>query len=100
MTELSPGENGLVRLDGDLTVDEVPGIYRYSLTWKHNSLPAGIDLSKIGQSDSSAVALLLEWAEWAENAGQKIEFRNPTDSMRTIAGLSDVEALLGWKEES
>lgn len=100
MTELSTDDSGVIRIKGDLTVDEVPEVHGTSLAWKEDGLPAEIELSAVDQSDSSAVALLLEWAEWAERAGQQITFRNPTDSMRTIAGLSDVEALLGWEEES
>ncbi|MFU8877988.1 MAG: STAS domain-containing protein [Wenzhouxiangellaceae bacterium] len=99
MTDLTPDDGGLVRISGDLTVDEVPDVHRQSLAWKDNGLPAVIDLAGVEHSDSSAVALLLEWAEWACRANRDIEFRNPIDSMRTIAGLSDLEPLLGWEDE-
>jgi len=98
MTELAIGNDGTVRLDGDLTVSEVPERYRQSLAWKPDRLPEKLDLGGLGSTDSSAVALLLEWASWAAAAGQRIAFVNPPEGLRTIAGLSDVEALLGWED--
>lgn len=96
MSELTPDGNATVRLTGRLTVDEVPAVYRESLAWTHGSLPEVVDLSGLELTDSSAVALLLEWAEWACRAGRRIEFRNPPEGLRTITGLSNLEPLLGW----
>jgi len=98
MTELKPDASGRIRLEGRLTVDEVPAVYRASLPWKDNGLPSIVDLADLKLTDSSAVALLLEWAEWACRAGKRIEFRNPPEGLRTITGLSNLEPLFGWEE--
>ncbi|MDT8438679.1 MAG: STAS domain-containing protein [Wenzhouxiangellaceae bacterium] len=98
MTDLRPDAEGCVRLAGQLTVDEVPSVYRGSLAWRNGTMPAIIDLSGLEGTDSSAVALLLEWAEWACRAGIAIEFRNPPEALCTIAGLSNLKPLLGWEE--
>jgi len=89
--------NGPFRLEGRLTVDEVPGVYHDHLDWKHDGPPAAIDLSGLEATDSSAVALMLEWLSWARKAGKSLELQNPPDSLHTIAGLSQVEDILGWK---
>ncbi len=87
------------RLEGRLTVDEVPEVYRRHLDWKEEELPRMIDLSGLEATDSSAVALLLEWLSWARARGKQIRFDNPPDALRTIAGLSQVDKLLGWKKD-
>lgn len=86
-----------VRLSGDLTVDEVPAVYRQSKAWLDRGLPRSIELSALEATDSSAIALLLEWAEWARTRGREIEFLDPPEGLRTIAGLSQVGPLLGWE---
>ena len=86
------------KLNGALTADEVPELFAQSQRWKTSALPSQIDLSALNKTDSSAVALLLEWQSWAKAQGQHIEFLNPPDTLRTIAGLSQVESLLGWSE--
>jgi len=98
MSDVTPDSQGRVRLSGTLTVDEVPEIYRQSLAWKDQGLPTSIELEGLELTDSSAVALLLEWAEWACQSDQDIEFRNPPEGLRTIAGLSNLEPLLDWEE--
>jgi len=87
------------KLTGRLTVDEVPSVYREHLNWKDNGVPASIDLSSIELSDSSAVALLLEWLSWARQAGDKVRFENPPENLQTLAGLSQADRLLGWRDE-
>jgi len=100
MAELKPDSNGCVTLSGRLTVDEVPSVYKKSLRWRdHDRLPSMIDLQAVEGTDSSAIALLLEWADWACHAKHRIEFRNPPESLRTIAGLSSMTSLLGWEEK-
>lgn len=87
------------RLEGRLTVDEVPSVYREHLDWKEGAVPESIDLSGLEATDSAAIALLLEWKQWARQAGGDVRFEQPPEALQTIAGLSHVDQLLGWKEE-
>lgn len=83
---------------GALTVREVPALYRESLAWQRGELPHTVDLAGVEQSDSSAVALLLEWLSWARARGRDMQFTNPPHGLRIIASLSQADALLGWSE--
>lgn len=83
---------------GALTVREVPALYRDSLAWQRGELPHTVDLAGVEQSDSSAVALLLEWLSWARARGRDMQFTNPPHGLRIIASLSQADALLGWSE--
>lgn len=89
--------DGRVSLNGRLTSAEVPEIYRGSLDWRRDGLPAEIDLSGVERADSSALALLLEWRAWAERAGRPIRFVQVPRALCIMASLSQVEGLLGWR---
>lgn len=87
------------RLEGRLTVDEVPTVYGSHKDWEDTGPPGVIDLAAVEATDSSAVALLLEWLSWARAHGNEIRFDNPPEALRTIAGLSQVDTLLGWNKD-
>lgn len=87
------------RLEGRLTVDEVPAVYDTHSDWQGNGPPGVIDLSAVEATDSSAVALLLEWLSWARARGNEIRFDHPPEALRTIAGLSQADKLLGWNKD-
>lgn len=93
-------ERGQWRISGPLTVSEVPECHADSVRQRaREGMPAEVDLGSVEATDSSALALLLEWLSWARAAGAGIAFTNPPDNLRTIAGLSNVDGLLGWNEE-
>ncbi len=89
-----------IALRGDLTAREVSRWYADSLAWRRaESLPLTVDLAGVGRTDSSALALLLEWQAWARTCGTAIEFHNPPAALKTVANLSAASALLGWSED-
>lgn len=96
---MTSSEDRIYCLEGRLTVDEVPGVYRKHQDWQDSGVPAVIDLSGLEATDSAAVALLLEWKNWARQSGREVRFENPPHALRTIAGLSQVDELLGWKRQ-
>ncbi|MAS41233.1 MAG: NTP-binding protein [Porticoccaceae bacterium] len=90
-----------IALRGDLTAREVPGRYAESLAWRRaNALPVAVDLAGVGRTDSSVLALLLEWQAWAHASGTAIEFHNPPAALKTFASLSAASPLLGWPEDT
>lgn len=90
-----------LKLSGDLTLREVPDIWRQHRRRFHaGRLPQRVDLSGIGRTDSSALALLLEWQAIASGRDSKLIFDNPPESLQVIARLTDVEQLLGWNAQS
>jgi phospholipid transport system transporter-binding protein len=52
------------------------------------------DLGSVGAADSSAVALLLAWQRRARQAGQTLVYTNVPASLRKLASLYGVDALL------
>jgi len=98
-TPMAHDPDQTIRLTGSLTLDEVPTVYERYLEWRENGTPAVIDLSGLEASDSSAVALLLEWLGWARASDREIRFENPPEALRTLAGLSQADEILGWTDE-
>ncbi len=53
------------------------------------------DFAATGQTDSSAVAMLLAWQRAAKARGLTLELRNLPASVQSLAALYDVASLLG-----
>ncbi len=81
---------------GQLNFKTVPEL------WKKNKLSLftdetntiNIDLSQLERSDSSGLALLVEWYREAEQAGKKITFLNLPAKMYEIARISGLNEIL------
>jgi phospholipid transport system transporter-binding protein len=55
---------------------------------------AVIDLAAVTGSDSSGLALLIEWLSVARGAGRVLRYENIPPQLHQLARLSDVDALL------
>src|SRR6056297_835724 len=85
-------------LEGDLDAADVASIYRHTRpACRAGQMPRKIDLSRLGQTDSSALALLLEWQSQAHAHDIEVEFKSPPKSLRVLASLSQASELLGWE---
>jgi len=88
-------------LAGDLDARDVARLYQQTRSaCRDGDLPQRLDLSEVGQTDSSVLALLLEWQADAKAHESSIRFDSPPESLRVLAGLSQVSELLGWEIDS
>jgi phospholipid transport system transporter-binding protein len=55
---------------------------------------AVIDLSTVSESDSSGLALLIEWLSIAKDARRPLRYANVPEQIKELARLSDVDGLL------
>lgn len=92
-------ESDLFDLSGNLTSNEVSRLFR-AASARQVSWPGQIDLARVERTDSSALALLLDWQARARSEGRALEFANPPPGLRVLAGLSQVDSLLGWESDS
>jgi phospholipid transport system transporter-binding protein len=53
-----------------------------------------IDLAAVTESDSSGLALLIEWLSVARAAGRSLRYENVPRQIQELATLSDIEDLL------
>jgi len=52
------------------------------------------DFSHVTSSDSSGLALVIEWIKFAEKANKKIRFKNLSNSLMSIATASGLDKLI------
>jgi phospholipid transport system transporter-binding protein len=90
---LGADDDGVRRLSGSLDFDSVPALYG-----RTDELLAGeavtLDLSGVEAAGSPAVALLLEWRRQARRRGVELRLMGIPESVRRMARLAGVEALL------
>lgn len=85
---------GRFRLEGDVTFDTVPAVLENARELLAGGAEIELDWGGVGQVDSSAVALMLEWMRRAQAAGRTIRFRGLPESMRAIVDVSDLSGLI------
>ncbi len=96
MTAPSPFE-----LAGDLDAPAIARLFHQTRdACRRGDLPRRLDLSRLGQTDSSVLALMLDWQSFARARDFSIEYASPPDNLRVLAGLSQVSELLGWETET
>lgn len=85
-----------LQLEGDLTFERLPEILAQTAAFTERpDLPdcLSIDLSKVCEVDSSAVALLLRWRREAERLHRRIQFINlpaPLASLAELYGVTEI----------
>ncbi len=58
-----------------------------------------VDLGGVGRTDSAGVALLIDWARYAHEAGGHLRLRHVPQQMLAILRASGVEAILDIADE-
>ncbi|MCU7835223.1 MAG: STAS domain-containing protein [gamma proteobacterium symbiont of Taylorina sp.] len=86
---------GHFRIKGELNFQSVPELWLQNKEELFNEQDRilEIDFSQLNRSDSSGLALLLEWYREAEQKGKKITFINLPEQMihmAEVCGLDDV----------
>jgi len=82
------------RVNGVLHFTTVATLLRLGSEAIANGRAAVIDLSGVKDSDSSGLALLIEWLSIARAEGKSLRYENIPTQLHQLARLSDVEELL------
>lgn len=82
-------------VSGELVFDRVAAVWQEGhrmFTSGHRKI--NIDLADVSRSDSSGLALLIEWMREARNNGISLHFSNIPHQMKAVARASRLEHLL------
>jgi phospholipid transport system transporter-binding protein len=90
--EIQEGERS--RVNGVLHFTTVTSLLREGSEAIANGRAAVIDLAGVKDSDSSGLALLIEWLSIAHAAQRSLRYENIPVQLHQLARLSDVEELL------
>jgi phospholipid transport system transporter-binding protein len=82
------------RVTGSLHFSTVSALLAPGVAAIEGSRAAVIDLTGVTASDSSGLALLIEWLSVAKCAGKTLRFENIPSQLQQLARLSEVEELL------
>ena len=90
----SPLSDGVVRIDGELTVETVPQLYRDGRRLIEQSTgELRLDLAGVTRGDSGGLALMVDWLAEAARLGKSLRFSNLPDEIQALAGLIEVTPL-------
>jgi phospholipid transport system transporter-binding protein len=87
-------DDGGWRVLGDMNFASVPVLISQSMNLLKFEGDMIIDLSGIDHTDSSGLALMLEWMDISNAAGGRIQFRKVPESLMNIARVCNVAPLL------
>lgn len=89
-----PEEGGRSRVTGVLHFTTVTALLRTGSEAIASGSAAIIDLAGVKDSDSSGLALLIEWLSIARAERKSLRYENIPAQLHQLARLSDVEELL------
>jgi phospholipid transport system transporter-binding protein len=92
--ELKHLNDGQFALNGSVTFATAGAILRESEQPFEEHTLIEVDLSGVGETDSAALALLLEWITWANHTVREIRFTAMPDKILAIAKVTEVDHLL------
>jgi phospholipid transport system transporter-binding protein len=82
------------RVSGLLEFSTVSALLQLGTDAIDGGRAAVIDLAGVTASDSSGLALLIEWLSVAKNARRTLRYENVPSQLQQLARLSEVEELL------
>ena len=87
--------SGRYRLEGAMTMATVTSLRSEGLrAFARGSGAIEVDLTDVQRADSGGLALLIDWLAWARRAHRALRYASLPPAVRSLARLSDVEALL------
>jgi len=93
-TQLNKRDTGEIAVSGCLGLIEVAGLLKSSKSLFNGQGDLTFDLSAVEKSDSSGLALLVEWMSMAKKSSQDITFQGVSKQMLDIARVSGLDKVL------
>jgi phospholipid transport system transporter-binding protein len=89
---------GRFRVSGVLDAKTTPALLVASCESFPKEKSIEVDFSRVSESDSAGMALLIEWMRIARRQQQKLRFSNIPHQIAALARISEVEDLLATAE--
>lgn len=88
----------LVEVTGQLTIATAPQAIAAASGYFESGRALRFDLGKLRQTDSAALAVLLEWLRKAARMGVTVEYTHVPERLLQLAEISDLEDVLGFRK--
>ena len=80
-------------IDGELTFVTVSNLLAQSKKLWKDTVDIDVDFSKVTQSDSASLALLLEWQRYANKEKKQISFANLPKQLLNLIQISELNEM-------
>lgn len=88
-------DGDVIRVEGPLTLETVTSVLRQSSSiFPRDGSAVTLDLGGVEESDSAALALLLEWLRRGRREDRDVRFRNLPQRLLQLARISDLETII------
>lgn len=85
---ISSSEAGVFQVEGDLTFATIDKQVVKSFDFLKSASSITIDLSKVSNTDSAGLALMIEWIKMSRRYNTTLNFKNIPEQLRKLAKLS------------
>jgi phospholipid transport system transporter-binding protein len=87
-------QNNILSLSGELDFSNVMSVYQKSMQHFDHCDEYTIDFSNLKDSNSSGLALIIEWIKFAKHSNKPIHFKSISPELMSIAKASGLDKLL------
>lgn len=81
-------QDGVFQVQGDLTFATIDKQVLKSFNFLKSASSITIDLSKVGNTDSAGLALMIEWIKVSRQYNTTLTFKNIPEQLQKLATLS------------
>ncbi len=86
--------NGRLCLIGDVNANNVMTLYEEGLQAMYASVAIECDCSGLCSSDSSVLALMVEWIKYAQHANKKLYYTHLSPAILTIIQAAGLQSII------
>ena len=81
-------------VSGDLNFSNVMSVYENSLNQLHHCRELRFDFSQLRSSDSSGLALIMEWIKFARQHQKAVHFSHLSQDLMSLAKVSGLDKII------
>jgi len=89
--KVNSSDSGSIKIEGRLDMNTVKSINKQTISLFNGPSEIQFDLSAVSQSNSAALALLLEWLKMAKKHQVSLSFSNIPEHLRELARVYGIE---------
>ncbi len=86
--------NGVCKISGDLNVERAAEVFNSINISNIDKEQLTVDFSGVQESDSAALAVMLEWANQAKKSRKLISFTNVPDQLMRLIKMAELQKIL------
>lgn len=87
-------QSNIFSLSGELDFSNVMSVYQKSMSHLDHCDEFTVDFSKLKDSNSSGIALIIEWVKFSKRCNKPIHFKSISPGLMSIARAAGLERII------